>query len=325
MSLGARNTSPAKTRHPRFASVPRLHSAGVPRPLPAGAHRRPPTWVAYLLPSMLIFSIFVIYPFFKTLLTSFYSTSQTGQLIAFVGLGNYGALLGSPRFLQVLGNTLLYVLITVPITVIVALLLAVLTARDRPGMGFFRTVFASSMGISVASAAVFWSLVFNPGNGLLNSILAAFGADKVGWLTDRGIALYSICAVTIWMNVGLCYLVLLGGVKSIDDSFYETVQIVGGGFWYRLRKVVVPLVSPSLFFVFTVSVVNAFQSFGLIDMLTQGGPSNSTNLLVYRLYKDAFVNFQTGVASAEGIVLFALVFAISFLQARLTERMVTYQ
>lgn len=309
------------------ASLPAADGAG---PVEAAAEgprtrRRPPMWVVYLLPSMLIFAVFIIYPFFSTLVTSFFSTSQTGQLISFVGVSNYEGLLGSSRFLQVLGNTLIYVVVTVPVTVVIALVLAVLTARNRPGMGFFRTVFASSMGISVASAAVFWSLVLNPGNGLLNSVLEAFGADRVGWLTDRNIALYSICAVSVWMNIGLCYLVLLGGVKSIDDSFYETVDIVGGGFWYRLRKVTVPLVSPSLFFVITVTIVNAFQSFGLIDMLTQGGPSNSTNLLVYRLYKDAFVNFQTGVASAEGIILFVLVFVISFLQARLTERMVTYQ
>ena len=127
------------------------------------------------------------------------------------------------------------------------------------------------------------------------------------------------------MNIGFSYLVLMGGLKNIDDSHYESVEIVGGGFFYRLFKVTIPLISPSLFFVFTTSLIGSFQSFGLIDMLTSGGPNNSTNLLVYRLYKDAFVNFRIGSASAQGVVLFILILAVSQLQTKLTERLVTYQ
>ena len=102
-------------------------------------------------------------------------------------------------------------------------------------------------------------------------------------------------------------------------------KLWGGGFFYRLRKVTIPLVSPSLFFVFTTSLINAFQSFGLIDMLTSGGPNNTTNLMVYKLYQDAFVNYRFGSASAQGIVLFVLILLISQLQTKLTERLVTYQ
>jgi sn-glycerol 3-phosphate transport system permease protein len=298
--------------------------AGVASPRPA---RRPrfPSWVPYLLPSLLVFAVFVIYPFVKTLITSFYATSTTGELVKFVGLSNFQVLFKDTTYVRVLVNTLIYAAVTVPLTMAIALMLAVLTARDRKLMGLFRTIFSSTMGISVASAAVFWRLLYSPNSGFLNSLLGCFGLDGVGWLTDQNVALGSICAVTVWMNLGLAYLVLLGGIKNIDDSYYETVEIVGGGFWYRLRKVTVPLISPSLFFVLTISVIGAFQSFGLIDMLTSGGPNNATNLLVYRLYKDAFVNFRYGMASAEGIVLFVLIFGISLLQMKLTEKKVTYQ
>ena len=204
-------------------------------------------------------------------------------------------------------------------------MLAVLSSSNLPGMGVFRTIFSSTMGISVAAGSVFWNLLFHPTAGLLNRIVQWFGGEPIGWLTDTNFAIYSIAAVSIWMNIGFSYLVLMGGLKNIDDSHYESVEIVGGGFFYRLRKVTIPLISPSLFFVVTISLINAFQSFGLIDMLTSGGPNNSTNLMVYKLYNDAFVNFRFGSASAQGIILFILIFLISQLQTKLTERLVTYQ
>ena len=289
------------------------------------AKKRLPVWVIYLLPSMLIFILFTIYPFVKTVITSFFSTSTTGSLTQFVGLQNYIDLFTNGNYLQSLGTTFLYTILTVPLTVIISLLLAVLSAEDRPGMGVFRTIFSSTMGISVAAGSVFWNLLFHPTAGLLNQVIRWFGGQPIGWLTDTHYAIFAISAVSIWMNIGFSYLVLMGGLKNIDDSHYESVEIVGGGFFYRLRKVTIPLISPSLFFVCTISLINAFQSFGLIDMLTSGGPNNSTNLMVYQLYQDAFVNFRIGSASAQGIILFVLIFLISQLQTKLTERLVTYQ
>lgn len=284
-----------------------------------------PVWVIYLLPSLLIFALFTIYPFLKTVVTSFFATSTTGEMTKFVGLQNYIDLFTNANYLQSLGTTFLYTLLTVPLTVILALLLAVLSAQDRPGMGVFRTIFSSTMGISVAAGSVFWNLLFHPTAGLLNQVVQWMGGKPIGWLTDTHYAIFAISAVSIWMNIGFSYLVLMGGIKNIDDSHYESVEIVGGGFFYRLRKVTIPLVSPSLFFVFTTSLINAFQSFGLIDMLTSGGPNNTTNLMVYKLYQDAFVNYRFGSASAQGIVLFVLILLISQLQTKLTERLVTYQ
>ena len=289
------------------------------------AKKRLPVWVIYLLPSMLIFILFTIYPFVKTVITSFFATSTTGSLTQFVGLQNYIDLFTNGNYLQSLGTTFLYTILTVPLTVIISLLLAVLSAEDRPGMGVFRTIFSSTMGISVAAGSVFWNLLFHPTAGLLNQVIRWFGGQPIGWLTDTHYAIFAISAVSIWMNIGFSYLVLMGGLKNIDDSHYESVEIVGGSFFYRLRKVTIPLISPSLFFVCTISLINAFQSFGLIDMLTSGGPNNSTNLMVYQLYQDAFVNFRIGSASAQGIILFVLIFLISQLQTKLTERLVTYQ
>ena len=292
---------------------------------PVSKTKRLPLWIIYLLPSMLIFLIFTFYPFVKTLVTSFFATTNPGALPQFVDIQNYISLFTDPKYLQNLGNTLLYLVLTVPLTVIISLMLAVLSCSNLPGMGVFRTIFSSTMGISVAAGSVFWNLLFHPTAGLLNHLISSLGGRPVGWLTDANCALLSVSAVSIWMNIGFSYLVLMGGLKNIDDSHYESVEIVGGGFFYRLFKVTIPLISPSLFFVFTTALIGAFQSFGLIDMLTAGGPNNSTNLLVYRLYKDAFVNFRIGSASAQGVVLFLLILLVSQLQTKLTERLVTYQ
>ena len=292
---------------------------------PVSKTKRLPLWIIYLLPSMLIFLIFTFYPFVKTLVTSFFATTNTGALTQFVDIQNYISLFTDPKYLQNLGNTLLYLVLTVPLTVIISLMLAVLSCSNLPGMGVFRTIFSSTMGISVAAGSVFWNLLFHPTAGLLNHLISSLGGRPVGWLTDANCALLSVSAVSIWMNIGFSYLVLMGGLKNIDDSHYESVEIVGGGFFYRLFKVTIPLISPSLFFVFTTALIGAFQSFGLIDMLTAGGPNNSTNLLVYRLYKYAFVNFRIGSASAQGVVLFLLILLVSQLQTKLTERLVTYQ
>lgn len=299
-------------------------AVAVPPKEAPGGKRSLAGWV-YLLPSIAIFAIFVIYPFARTIITSFFATTPAGGLTQFIGLLNFITLFTDPLYTQAIANTLIYVVLTVPLTIVIALLLAVLTAQDLPGMGIFRTIFSATMGISVAAAAVFWNLLFNANSGVLNRIIEFFGGEGVGWLIDQNFALVSVSIISIWMNLGMAYLILLGAIKSIDDSYYESVDIVGGGFWYRLRRVTVPLISPSLFFVLTVTLISAFQSFGLIDMLTQGGPNNATVLLIYRLYRDAFVNFRIGSASAQGVILFIVIFAISYIQNKLTESKVTYQ
>lgn len=281
--------------------------------------------MVYVLPSLLLFAIFVIYPFAKTIVQSLFLSNNRGFFTVFTGLGNYISLFQNPIYRSSLLVTCAYTLLTVPLTICIALFLAVLSNKHLKGIGIYQTVFSSTMGISVAAGAVFWNFMFHPTAGLLNAIVRFSGGKNVGWLTNPKYALLAVAMVSVWMNIGFTYMVLIGGLKNIDDSYYESVEIVGGGFWYRLRRVTLPLLSPSLFFVFITSVINAFQSFGVIDMLTQGGPMNSTNLLVYGIYKEAFVNFQYGTATAQGVILFLIIFVISMVQIKLTEKWVTYQ
>lgn len=216
-------------------------------------------------------------------------------------------------------------LYTVPVTVVISLFLAVISNEKLKGIGFFRTIFTSTMGVSVAAASVFWLYLFNPTMGLLNQILTVFGAESIGWLTDPKWAMIAIAITTIWMNIGFTFLILLGGLQSIDTSLYESADIEGSGYFYKFRRITVPMLSPTLFFVITVSIINSFQTFGQIDILTQGGPANETNLIVYSIYREAFVNYQFGSASAQAIVLFILILLMTALQFKLGERRVHYQ
>lgn len=281
--------------------------------------------MAFLLPSIILFSVFLFYPMFRTIYLSFFLTKANGDPTVFVGLENYINIFSSPIFLKSMKSTFLFVLYTVPASVIVSLFLAIIANEKLKGIGFFRTVYSSTMGVSVAAASVFWLYLFNPSMGLLNQLLGTFGIEAIGWLTDPKWALISVSITTIWMNVGFTFLILLGGLQSIDSSLYESADIEGAGYLYRLRKITIPMLSPTMFFVITVTIINAFQSFGQIDILTQGGPINETNLIVYSLYREAFVNYKFGSASAQAIVLFILILLMTALQFKLGERKVHYQ
>ncbi|MCM3364085.1 MULTISPECIES: carbohydrate ABC transporter permease [Bacillaceae] len=279
----------------------------------------------FLFPSILLFSVFLFYPLGKTIYLSFFLTDNRGDPTIFVGMENYLEIFKSPIFLQSLKSTLLFALYTVPGSIIVSLFLAILANEKLRGIGVFRTVFSSSMGISVAAASVFWMFLFHPTIGWLNTIVKAFGFESIGWLTDPNWALFSVSVSTIWMNVGFTFLILLGGLQSIDSYLYESADIDGAGYFYKLRRITIPMLSPTLFFVLTVTLINAFQTFGQVDMLTRGGPQNETNLIVYSIYQEAFMNYQYGTASAQAIILFVIILVLTIIQFKLGERKVHYQ
>lgn len=279
----------------------------------------------FLLPSIVLFSVFLFYPLIRTVYLSFFLTNASGAPTVFVGLDNFKQLFASPLFLDSLKTTFLFVLYTVPGTIVVSLFLAVIANEKLRGIGVFRTIFSSTMGISVAAASVFWMFLFHPTMGWLNQFLALFGVEAIGWLTDPKWALLSVSISTIWMNIGFTFLILLGGLQSIDSTLYESADIDGAAYGYKLRRITVPMLSPTLFFVVTVTLINAFQTFGQVDMLTRGGPQNETSVIVYSIYRDAFVNYQYGTASAQAVILFVIILGLTLLQFKLGERKVHYQ
>lgn len=279
----------------------------------------------FLLPSMVLFTVFLFYPLGRTIYLSFFLTNAAGETTVFVGWDNFIRIFQSPIFMQSIKSTFLFVLYTVPLTIIISLFLAVLANEKLKGIGVFRTIYSSTMGISVAAASVFWLYLFHPSIGFLNILISNLGLEKIGWLTDPTWALIAISITTIWMNLGFTFLILLGGLQSIDSYLYESADIDGAGYFYKLRRITIPMLSPTLFFVVTVTIINAFQTFGQIDILTQGGPQNTTNLIVYSIYREAFVNYQFGSASAQAVLLFIIILIMTVIQFKIGERKVHYQ
>ncbi|MGE7884372.1 carbohydrate ABC transporter permease [Bacillus sp. NPDC094077] len=279
----------------------------------------------FLAPSILLFSIFLFYPLFRTIYYSFYLTDIHGEASLFVGLENYQYLFSDPAFYKSIKSTLLFVLYTVPTSIVLALFLALIANEKVRGIGLFRVLFSSTMGISVAASAVIWLFLFHPSVGLFNNILAAMNLPAIAWLTSPDWALFSVSVTTVWVNTGFAFLVILGGLQNIDTSLYESASIDGASYLYKLRRVTLPMLSPTLFFIVTVTLISAFQSFGQIDILTHGGPNDATNLIVYSIYKEAFVNHQFGTASAQAMILFVFIFIATLLQFKFAERKVHYK
>ncbi|CEA01569.1 sn-glycerol-3-phosphate transport system permease protein UgpA [Metalysinibacillus saudimassiliensis] len=279
----------------------------------------------YLLPSILLFAVFIFYPMFRTIYLSFFLTDPIGSPVLAVGFDNYVELLTSAQFQNSIKATLLFVVYTVPTGIILALLLALLANEKLKGIGFFRTLFSSTMGVSVAAASVIWLFLFHPSIGMFNHVLQLLHLPQVQWLVDPNWALFSVALTTIWMNTGFSFLILLGGLQNIDTTLYESAQIDGASYAYRLRRITLPMLSPTLFFIVTISLINAFQTFGQIDILTKGGPTQATNLIVYSIYREAFINYQFGSASAQAVILFSIILVVTLLQFIFVEKKVHYQ
>lgn len=281
--------------------------------------------ILYLLPAIILLGVFLFYPMFKTLYFSFFEVQGGGTVERFVGFENYISLFKSSEFKESLKATFLFVLYVVPGEVIVSLFLAVIASEKMKGMGFFRTIFSSTLGVSVAAGATIFLFIFHPSLGAINNVLGFLGFGPIEWLTSSKIALISVAITTIWMHIGINFIILLGGIQNIPEEIYESAKIDGAGYFSRLFKITIPMLSPVLFFVSMIAIIGSFQTFGQIDLLTGGGPDNSTNLIVYSIYKQAFSYGHFGFASAQAIILFLIILLATIVQFRFGERKVHYQ
>lgn len=279
---------------------------------------------AFLGPSLLILGVFVFYPMVRTLYLSLFLTNNVGRPTVFVGLKNYVSLLTSAAYRASLTATGFYVVGVVVLTLALGILLAQATVQKLAGIQWFRTIFSATMGVSVSVAAIFWLFIFSPSVGLLDQIAAFFHLPVINWLTDPGWAMVAIIVSTVWMNLGFTFLILFGALQMVPPTLYEAADIEGASKGYQFWHVTLPMISPTLFFTATVTLIGAFKSFGLIDLMTAGGPNNATNLMVYQVYKDAFLTGNYGMASAESIILALVIALFTLLQFKFLEKRVTY-
>lgn len=281
--------------------------------------------LAYLTPSLLLFAAFVFIPLAQSIYLSFFNTRATGAITTFAGLDHYLELLTSEAFRTGLLATALFALYTVPIGITLGLVLAVMLNQRLRGINVFRTMMSSTIAISAAVGALIWLLLLNPSLGLLNHILSLVGVRGPEWLIQPTTAIIAVSLTTIWLTLGTNIIVLLAGLQGVPEEVYEAARLDGARGLRMFTRITVPMVSPSLFFLLVVDTVAVLQAFTQIHLLTRGGPVDSTRVLVYSIYQDAFQNFQFGYASAQAVILLLLVMTLTLIQFRFVERRVHYQ
>lgn len=281
----------------------------------------------YLVPALVVFGVFVFWPLAKSILLSVQGTDIIGNPSGFVGMVNYTRLFTDPDFLQVLWVTLAFTVLTVFPSILMALLIALLLQGRVRSVRFFRTAFALPFAFSVATASVIFGVLYNPASGVLNGLLSYVGVDKVQWLTDPDLAIWSVAAATVWMQLGYNLLVISAGLGALPEDVLEAARLDGAGGLRLQRSIVIPLITPQLFFLVVVGTIHALQSFGQIKILTVGGPEGTTTTLVYSIYEQAFANNNSnyGYASAQAMVLLLIVLAITAVQFGVLERKVFYR
>jgi len=278
----------------------------------------------FLTPALLLYAVFFIYPFLYTFLLSFQKWDMIGPDRTFVGWSNYAALLQDEVFWKSLRNTFLYMLMTMPISIGLGLGLALLMESLARGKAVYRFFFYLPVVSSVAVIAIIWSLMYDDRRGIVNELLAVFGIDGPNWLSDASTSLWAIAIVGIWKSFGYEMLLYVSGLKAIDKGLYEAAALDGAGRLRRLLRLTLPMLSPITLFIVIMGVISSFQNFALIRIMTGGGPNNSSNVLVYQLYQEAFQFFSVGKAAAISVILFAAVLLLTAVQLRLSRNTVHY-
>ena len=295
----------------------------------AGRARSSGPWLAllYLLPALVVFGIFVFWPLVKSVMLSVQGTDILGNPSGYVGFVNYRKLFTDPDFVKVLWVTFAFTVLTVLPSILIALVLGLLLQGRIRAVRFFRTAFALPFAFSVATASVIFGVLFNPASGVLNGVLDRVGVDKVHWLTDPDLALWSVSGATVWMQIGYNLLVISAGLGALPDDVIEAARLDGASGLRLQRSIVMPLITPQLFFLVVVGTIHSLQSFGQIKILTVGGPEGRTTTLVYSIYEQAFANNNSnyGYASAQAMVLLVIVLVITALQFGVLERRVFYR
>lgn len=272
------------------------------------------TVIAFLLPAIIILTVFVAWPMVSALRLSFTDASGFGDE-EWVGLQNYVDVFTDSGVLTAMGNTAVYALLFTPLVVVLALAFALLlNNRLLPGRGAFRTMLFLPFIVSLAVAAFAWSYLLDPQIGLLNYWLRGFGIQLGNVLQDPVLAMPTVVLVAVWKSFGFYMVIFLAGLQDIPGSLYEAARVDGANAWQRFRSITLPMLSNSLGFVLIVALIAALQAFDQIYVMTGGGPYGSTQTIVMEIYESGFRKLELGFASALSYVLLLITLVLSLVQ-----------
>lgn len=290
-----------------------------------GPNRDGPWAVFFLAPNLILFAVFMIYPIVFGLSMSF----QDWKVLTpaeWVGFGNYIAFVRDPLTPTLLWNSLYYIVgATVPL-IVLSLACAVLLNKVVHGRYAWRGIYFLPLVTSPVAAAAVWKWLYAKDQGLINYALAQIGLPRIDWLYDTRWAMPAVIVMTVWKLLPFNTILYLAGLQEIPGHLYDAAAVDGASTWRKFRDITVPMVTPTTYFVLIITLLNLlFGGFDIINVMTQGGPIDATNIFIYNIYQNAFQFFRMGYASAQAYVLFVLVFVLTLLNWRLQKRWVHYE
>ncbi|MEV1204742.1 carbohydrate ABC transporter permease [Microbispora rosea] len=298
----------------------------ITRPAPEGSPRRRRAWRgvlvgwSFILPNFLGFALFTLVPMVAALALAFlkwdsYNTPE------WVGLDNFRRLLRDENFFVALRNTLYYAAGHIPLTLAAALGLAIALDRKLRGVHFFRTAAFFPYITSLVAVAVVWNMLFNPTAGPVNQVLHALGVDDPPrWVAGTDWAMPAVIVTSVWRDMGYYMVLFLAGLQTIPKEYYEAARVDGANSWHRFRRITLPCLRPTTFFVVVMLTIQSFKVLDLIVVMTDGGPGRSTLVLAQLVYREGITEGRFGYSSAIALVLFVIVLTVTVVQFRLNER-----
>ena len=268
----------------------------------------------FVLPAFVGTLLFIIIPIFGSFALSFTQWNLLNE-ISFVGLENYKSIITEPEFLQILINTLVYAISTTIFAVIIPLIIAAIINSKIKGSEIFKTIYFLPFITPAVVIAIVWAWIFDPNIGLINTVLKT----HYTWLFSTHLAMPVLIFVSIWKLIGYNVVLFLTGFSTIDSSVYEASKIDGATSRQTFFNITIPLLKPTIYFVTTVTAISSFQIFDLIYVMTQGGPNDSTNVIVYSIYKYAFEYFDIGKSCALAYILFAIILILAIFQKKVAK------
>ncbi|WP_426441049.1 carbohydrate ABC transporter permease [Bradyrhizobium genosp. P] len=301
-------------------------------PSPTASLRRSRTFTealaAWTLAGPAVLSLLVLFflPVIGVFVIALTDWQFGARSLSFVGVANFREVFADDGFRTSLFNTVIYVLIVVPGTLVLGLLIALLIESGKSCRAFYRAIHFLPFMATLTAMAVAWEALLHPTIGLVNQTLAAIGLPTANWLRDESTALPVLAVIGIWQNLGYAMVLFLAGLKSIPQDLYDAADVDGADRWLdRLRTVTLPMLGPVSMFVVTVVALRAFESFDTVKVLTQGGPGHASEVLLYTLYRESFEYLRTGYGAAVAVVFLAIVVTLTLIQARLMDTKVHYQ
>jgi len=274
-------------------------------------------WLAlFLLPGLGGLLLFTVLPILASLVLTLFQWDLLTPP-EFIGLANYSRLLGDNEFWAALGHTLGFIAGYLPLVLLLGLGVALALNAPLRGIGLIRSAFFLPVVSSWVAVALLWSWLFNPRYGLINYLLGLLGLPQPGWLFDPQWAMPAIVLTSVWKDLGFVVVLFLAGLQAVPQEYYEAASLDGAGRWVKLRAITLPLLAPTTFFVTIISLINSFQVFDQVWVMTEGGPAGATSVLVERVVRHAFSYGEMGYAATLSWAIFALVFVVTLVQLRL--------